>query len=160
MSPRRRAATVEQPEEEDILDETEVVLYEPVIEADNGTPQEYRLELPAQLQDVKVSRASNGASYDVVFQVPMDALGALGTSPEGLDVKLNDREIGNGAEIRRMGVTRDPDGNRTLKIVIRFAQSEVGKSLGYLGKIIVSGATISELILESPQLMVFGATVE
>jgi hypothetical protein len=41
-----------------------------------------------------------------------------------------------------------------------FAQSEVGKSLGYLGKIIVSGATISELILESPQLMVFGATVE
>jgi len=112
----------------DVLDESA---------AYDGTGLDAELVIPtAQVQDAHVTRKTNGATYVVVFEVPLANLEAVALAGDGHTVTFQGKEVGQGADIRRIGITKDADNNRHVKLAFQFAQSEISKSLARLGKAI------------------------
>lgn len=103
----------------------------------DGTGLTEALIIPiAQVQDAHVTRKTNGATYVAVFEVPLQYLEAAALAGDGHQVLFQGKEVGLGADIRRIGITKDADNNRHVKLAFQFAQSEIAKSLGRLGKAI------------------------
>jgi hypothetical protein len=91
----------------------------------------------AMLQDVKVSAASNGNNFDVTFETAMENLDDLARlAVGGVIITWRKVLIGNGGEVRRMAVTRDADGALHLKVAFHLPQSEISRSVGFLGPLV------------------------
>lgn len=101
---------------------------------DDGPSLTDELVIPgAQIQDVRVGRKANGATYVATFEVPLEYLQAIGDAGDGHSVFFKGKEVGQGADIRSLGLKKDVDNNRHVKFNLQFAQSEIAKSLGRLG---------------------------
>ena len=103
-----------------------------------------------------VLKASNGATYVVVFEVPTFASADLAAIEDGFSVAYTpDGEdavfIGHGAFITNQTITRDADGDKHLKLKIKFSQSEIHRSIGALGTIIGQDRTRGRLTLRESQ---------
>jgi hypothetical protein len=116
-----------------------------------GTHSE-KIEMPAELQDIKISKASNGANYDITIEVGIEFVGVLASYPDGFDATFKKIEIGAGGEIKRISIPRDADGNRHCKLFLHFAKSEVRKSAGRLATLIGDDQNKGTLVLEPAQL--------
>jgi hypothetical protein len=101
----------------------------------------------AQVQDVKVSRHTNGATYVVLFEVPLIYLQELAEAGDGHRVTFQGKEVGEGAEIRRIGLAKDADNNKHVKLAFQFAQSEIRKSINRIGLAIATNAD-GELLIQ------------
>lgn len=127
------------------IDPNDLPLPEDVIEPDLA---DKKYEMGATLQDLKVSAASNGANYDITFEVSWENVGILtGIAKGGHDVTWKQVGVGAGGIIRRLTVTKDADDGVHLKLAMRFPQSEV-RSVGRLAAAI---ATHGKLVLEPMQ---------
>lgn len=103
----------------------------------------------AQLQDIKVSAARNGNNFDLVFEVDMAHLDKMPRALKGgHDITWKKIAVGQGAEIRRAGITRDVDGGLHLKLAVHMPESEISRSLGRLGPHV---RTTGELMLDPMQ---------
>lgn len=114
--------------------------YEPDPDAPNEDPLGPELVMEAQVQDAHVTRKQNGATYVVVFEVPLENLQGLADAGDGHTVVFKGKEVGKGADIKRIGITKDADNNRHVKLSCQFPQSEIVKSLGRLGGYIAHDA--------------------
>lgn len=101
----------------------------------------------AQVQDAHVSRKANGATYITVFEVPLAVLEDVALAGDGHTVYFQEKEVGRGADIRRIGITKDADNNLHVKLAFQFAQTEIAKSLARLGKAIAFDAN-GTLVIE------------
>lgn len=110
--------------------------------------QDLKYEMGATLQDVKVSAASNGANFDITFEVGVEHAQTLANIAKGgHDVTWKQIGIGSGGIIRRIAITKDADDGLHLKVAMRFPQSEV-RSVGRLAAVIASHG---KLVLEPMQ---------
>jgi hypothetical protein len=115
------------------------------------------VETLAELQDVKVSKASNGANYDITFEIDIADMAMLAESGDGHDVTFKGTFIGSGAIVRRMSISRDADSGKHGKISVRFSQSEIRKAIGKLATLIADNNTEGKLIF-APQQMTLDLT--
>ncbi len=108
----------------------------------DGTGLQEELVIPfAQIQDAHISRKANGATYVTVFEVPLEFLGETAMAGDGHLIQFQGKEVGQGADIRRIGITKDADNNRHVKLSFQFAQSEIIKSIARLGAAIAGEST-------------------
>jgi len=113
----------------DVLDESQ---------AFDGTGLLEELVIPiAQVQDMHLTRKTNGATYVILFEVPLQNLEDVALAGDGHTVVFQGKEVGKGADIRRIGLTKDADNNRHVKLAFQFAQSEVKQSILRIGNAIV-----------------------
>lgn len=105
----------------------------------------------AQVQDTHVSRKSNGATYVVVFEVGLEYLQQIADAGDGHLVEFQGKKVGEGADIRRVSMTKDADNNRHVKFAFQFAQSEIRVSLGRMGAAI-AGDSEGELVITPSHL--------
>lgn len=106
----------------------------------------------ADLQDVKVGRKSNGADYDVTWEVSIATMAELLEGGDGHEVTFKGIHIGSGALIRRAGTTRDADGGKHAKLYVRFAQSEIKLAGGKLLGLLADNDTRGQIIFEPSQI--------
>jgi hypothetical protein len=102
------------------------------------SPDTYEaLQMAATLQDAKVSAASNGDNYDVTFEIDVEGFVrlaiAMAQRKGSYSATWNRVSVGNGAEIKRLAVTKDVDGDPHYKLHLHLPQSEISRSLGRLG---------------------------
>ena len=91
----------------------------------------------AQVQDLHLTRKTNGATYVLLFEVPLQFIEDVALAGDGNTVVFQGKEIGKGADIRSIGLTKDADNNRHVKLAFQFAQSEVKGSIARIGAAIV-----------------------
>jgi hypothetical protein len=104
----------------------------------DGTGLTEELVIPiAQVQDMHLTRKTNGATYVILFEVPLQYLQDVAIAGDGHTVLFQGKQIGTGADIRRIGLTKDADNNRHVKLAFQFAQSEVKGSIARIGAAIV-----------------------
>jgi len=84
-----------------------------------------------------LTRKTNGATYVILFEVPLQNLEDVALAGDGHTVVFQGKEVGKGADIRRIGLTKDADNNRHVKLAFQFAQSEVKQSILRIGNAIV-----------------------
>lgn len=110
---------------------------------DTGLTEDLIIPL-AQLQDVHLTRKTNGATYVAIFEFPLGFIEGVALAGDGHTVYFQGKEIGQGVDIKRIGLSKDADGNRHVKVSLQFPQSEVRKSIQRLGLAVV-GASEGEL---------------
>jgi hypothetical protein len=108
----------------------------------------------AELQDVKVSTKSNGADYDVTWEVSIQMMAELLEGGDGHEVRFKGVHIGSGAIIRRAGTTRDADGGKHAKLFVRFAQSEIRRAGANLLGMIADNDTRGPISFQPSQITV------
>jgi hypothetical protein len=121
------------------------------VDAEPETDPVLRVECIGDLQDLKISKAQNGASYDVTWEIPLDAFTELADSGDGHTVTFKQIAVGDGATVRRMSITRDADNNRRGKVVVRFSASEIKQGAGRLATLIANDETHGKLVFEPMQ---------
>jgi hypothetical protein len=106
---------------------------------DETPPSFEPLVMGATLQDGKFATASNGANYDLTFEIGVKGFADCAFAMDGKRgyvIEFDKYLIGEGGEIRRGAMTRDADGAAHYKISIHLAQSEIARSLGRMGDLI------------------------
>lgn len=111
-----------------------------------------RYEMLATLQDIKVSGARNGNTFEAVYEVGHQNIARLAEAmvggTTGHDVTFDQLFVGTGGSIRRLAMTRDADDAPHLKFVLHLPQSEISRSIGQLGMMVKSTA---KLVLDPMQ---------
>jgi hypothetical protein len=87
-----------------------------------------RLDMACALVDLRTTPKRNGATYVVVFEVPVYFATPLAMMPDGLKMRftIGDGEIveiGDGGELKSMALSKDPDGGRHLKCKFQLPSS-------------------------------------
>jgi hypothetical protein len=113
------------------------------------------LTMPCKILSVGTANKRNGATYVVLFEVPVYNASAVLMMHDGIKVTFMDQGaksiiVGKGAFIASSASSRDTDGvGHHYKIKLQFAQSELA-SVGPLNKAIVNGGE-GTLKLEAEQ---------
>jgi len=104
------------------------------------------IETGATLLDLKLSAASNGANYDVTFEVGQDGFLALARAfalgKGGYSASWQKLYIGEGAEVRRLTGSRDADGGGRFRFNLHLPQSEISRSVGRLSQLLKQGGKL------------------
>jgi hypothetical protein len=127
------------------------LLYEPTGEKHQAGPAVLQVECFADLQDVKVTKKSNGATYELAFEIPLESLVTLIQSGDGHSVDFGQVFVGEGATVKRTAVVRDADGAKRGKIFVLLPQSEIRRAAGRLVTLIAENKAHGKLVLTPMQ---------
>ena len=121
-------------------------LAEAEAEADERTTA---FKMGATLQDVKVSRKSNGNDFWLTYEVGIEHAANLALAMKGgHDATWKQLMLGAGATVRTFNVKRDADGGAHLRVNLSLPQSEISRSAG---RLCVMVGQIGVLVLEPMQ---------